>query len=62
MFKKEDYFYIKKLIEFPTTMSSSQKTTTQTKSTRKVKVTKTITKTGPDVSMQNLEYVISAYY
>ena len=43
-------------------MSSSQKTTTQTKSTRKVKVTKTITKTGPDVSMQNLEYVISVYY
>ena len=43
-------------------MSSSQKTTTQTKSTRKVQVTKTVTKTGPDVSMQNLEYVISAYY
>ena len=43
-------------------MSSSQKTTTQTKSTRKVQVTKTITKTGPDVSMQNLEYVISVYY
>ena len=59
MLEKEDYFY-KKLIEFSTTMSSSQKTTTQTKSTRKVQVTKTITKTGPDVSMQNLEYVISA--
>ena len=40
-------------------MSSSQKTT---KSTRKVQVTKTITKTGPDVSMQNLEYTISIYY
>ena len=35
-------------------MSSSKKTTTQSKSTRKVQVTRTVTKTGPDVSINSL--------
>ena len=42
-------------------MSSSKKTTTQSKSTRKVQVTRTVTKTGPDVSIDSLLCKLKRY-